>query len=127
MLSKLRTHALLLAACAFLAITSGLARAEEVPLVTGEHWTKSSEEMKKAYLAGIANIVQIELAYEGTSPSPDSQSILPRMVKGLKGHTLDSVREGLNQWYAAHPDRLQRPVIETIWFELVVPGLQKTS
>jgi poly(3-hydroxyalkanoate) synthetase len=39
--------------------------------------------------------------------------------------TLDSVRDALNKWYAAHPDQLQRPVIETIWFEMVVPGLQK--
>jgi hypothetical protein len=106
---------------------AGIARAEEIPLITGEHWTKSSEEMKKAYLVGIANIVQIQTAYEGPTPAPDAQSILPRMVRGLKGQTLDSVRDGLNKWYAAHPDRVQRPVIETIWFEMVVPGLRKPS
>jgi hypothetical protein len=100
------------------------ARAEEVPLVTGEHWTKSSEEMKKAYLVGIANIVLLEMTYEGANQASDAQSMLPRMVKGLKGHSLDTVREALNKWYAAHPDQLQRPVIETIWFEMVVPGLR---
>ena len=118
---------MLLAASMVLMVTSGIARAQEVPLITGEHWTKSSEEIKKGYLVGIANIVQIELAHEGPNPAPDAQSILPRMVKGLKGQTLDSVREALNKWYAAHPDQTQRPVIETIWFELVVPGLKKTS
>jgi len=127
MMMKVRMQAALFAACVLLAITSGISRAEEVPLITGEHWTKSSEEMKKAYLVGIANVVQVELAYEGTNPSPDNQSVLPRMAKGLKGHTLDSVREALNSWYAAHPDKLQRPVVETIWFELVVPGLQKSK
>jgi len=110
-----------------LAGTAINARAEEIPLVTGEHWMKSSEELKKVYLVGIANVVQVEVAYHGASPPPDSQSFLPRLVKGLKGQTLDSVREGLDKWYAAHPDRLQRPVIETIWFEMVVPGLQKAS
>ena len=45
----------------------------------------------------------------------------------MKGHTLDTVRDALDNWYAANPDRLQRPVIETIWFELVVPGLQKSN
>ena len=124
---KVRLYKVLLAACVTLAVFSGRALAQEVPLVTGEHWVKSSEEMKKAYLVGVANIVHIELAYEGAATASDAQSILPRMVKGLKGHTLDSVREGLNKWYAAHPDRLQRPVIETLWFEMVVPGLQKTS
>jgi hypothetical protein len=116
---------MLLAVSMALMVISGVARAQEIPLITGEHWTKSSEEMKKAYLLGMANIVQIELAYEGPSPAPDAQSVLPRMVKGLKGHTLDSVREALNKWYAAHPDQMQRPVIETIWFEMVVPGLKK--
>jgi hypothetical protein len=124
---KLRWSQVLVAAFMTLAVLSGRALAQEVPLVTGEHWVKSTEEMKKAYLVGVANIVQIELAYGGAAPAGDAQSILPRMVKGLKGHTLDSVREGINKWYAAHPDRLQRPVIETLWFEMVVPGLQKTS
>jgi hypothetical protein len=100
------------------------ASAQEIPLVTGDHWMKSSEEVKKAYLVGMANIALIEIAYQGGSPVADAQSVLPRMQKGLKGHTLDSVREKLNQWYAAHPDQLQRPVIETIYFEMVVPGLK---
>jgi hypothetical protein len=110
-----------------LAVACGSARADEVPLITGEHWTKSTEQMKKVYLIGIANVMQVETAYHAASPPPDAQSFVPRFVKGLKGQTLDSVREGLDRWYAANPDRLQRPVIETIWFEMVVPGLKKTS
>ena len=101
------------------------ARAEEIAQVTGVHWTKSTEEQKKAYLIGIANIAQIELAYSGANPASDDQSILPRLARGLKGQTLDSVRETLNRWYAANPGRLDRPVIETIWYEMVVPGLNK--
>jgi len=110
-----------------LAMVSGVARADEVPLVTGEHWTKSTEQMKKVYLVGIANVIQVETAYHAATPPADAQSFVPRFAKGLKGHTLDTVREGLDRWYAANPDRLQRPVIETIWFEMVVPGLKKTS
>ena len=49
------------------------------------------------------------------------------MVKGLKGQTLDTVRDALNKWYAANPQQLQRPVIETLWFEIVIPGLKKTT
>jgi len=105
----------------------GSAVAEEVPLITGEHWVKSTDQMKKAYLIGMANMVLVEIAYEGSNPPSDAQSIVPRMVKGLRGQTLDSVREALDKWYANHPDQLQRPVVETLWFELVVPGLKKTS
>jgi len=110
-----------------LAVAWGSARADEAPLITGEHWTKSTERLKKVYLIGIANVIQVETAYHAASPPSDAQSFVPRFAKGLKGQALDSVREALDRWYAANPDRLQRPIIETIWFEMVVPGLQKTS
>lgn len=118
--------AMLLAIAASAAFSGG-ARADEIAQVTGVHWTKSSEDQKKAYLIGIANIAQIEIAYEGTNQPSDEQSIIPRLARGLKGQTLDSVREALNRWYAANPARLDRPVIETIWYELVVPGLKKNG
>jgi hypothetical protein len=124
MATRRRLRTLMLTACLALAAVSGVTRADEIPLVTGEHWIKSSEELKKVYLIGIANAVQVEMAYQAANPPPDAQSTVPRMVRGLKGHNLDSVREGLNKWYAAHPDQAQRPVIETIWFEMVVPGLK---
>ena len=103
---------------------SGASWAGEIPIVTGVHWTTSSEEEKKAYLIGIANMVQIEVAYHG--PASEAESVSAGLLKGLKGQTLDSVRTGLDNWYAAHSDRMQRPVIETIWFEMVAPELQKT-
>jgi hypothetical protein len=108
-------------------VTATAAQAADIPIVTGEHWTRSSEEVKKGYLVGIANLIQIERAYSQGKPPSDSESFVPRLVKGLQGQTLDSVREGLNQWYAANPGQLQRPVIETIWFEMAVPGLQKNK
>ena len=114
-------------ACVTVAAAWGSAHAQEIPLVTGALWTQSSEQVKKAYLVGIANTIQVEAAYEGNNPPTDGQSIVPRVTRGMKGQTLDSVREGLDKWYAANPDKLQRPVIETIWFEMVVPGLAKNK
>ena len=127
MATKVQLRAAIFAACLTLAAVAGSAGAQEVPLVTGEHWTKSSDDLKKVYLIGIANVVQVETAYSGANAPADAQSVVPRIVRGLKGQTLDSVREGLNKWYAAHPDQLQRPVIETIWFEMVVPGLKNAK
>ena len=112
---------------AIASVGTPLAQAAEVPLVTGEQWTRSSEDVQKAYLIGVANLTQVENAYFAGNPPSDNQSFLPRLVKGLQGQTLDSVREGLNRWYAANPGKLQRPVIETIWFEMAVPGLQKNK
>ena len=126
MASESKLRRLTLAACTALALAyAGHAFAAEVPLVTGEQWTKSSEDVKKAYLIGIANLAQVEAAYAGNTPPSDTQSILPRLSMGLQGQTLHSVREGLNRWYAANPGKVQRPVIETIWFEMALPGLKK--
>ena len=105
-------------------LAAGPAHAQEVPMVTGQQWTQSTEQVKKVYLIGITNLLQVETAYQAGNPPSDAQSVIPRLAKGLKGQTLDSVREGLDRWYAANPDRMQRPVIETMWFEVVVPGLK---
>ena len=129
MVMQLNFRAVMAAACTTLAIVSGTALGDEIPLITGKQWTESSEPLKKAYLIGFANVVQVDIAYQaqtGSSPS-DTQSVVPRMAKGLKGQTLETVRDGLDRWYAAHPDRLQRPVIETIWFEMIVPGLKQNK
>ena len=125
MVMKLGLRAALFGACALLSVASASALAADVPLVNGDLWSKSSAEVKKAYLIGIANTLQVEVAYEGANPPPDSQSIIPRTAKGLKGQSLESVSAALDKWYAANPDKLQRPVLETIWFLVVVPGLQK--
>ena len=128
MATRMQLRAAMMVACVTLAAAWGSsARAQEIPLVTGALWTTSSEPVKKAYLVGIANTIQVEAAYEGNNPPTDGQSIVPRATRGLKGQTLDGVREALDKYYAANPDKLQRPVIETIWFEMVVPGLAKNK
>ena len=127
MTMKLQMRTAVIAACMTLAMAAIPARAAELPLVTGEQWTTSSEAVKKAYLVGIANLVQVQTAYFAENPPTDAQNFVPRMAKGMQGQTLDSVREGLDRWYAANPTKLKRPVLDTLWFEMVVPGLQKNK
>ena len=108
-----------------LALLGNGARAQSVPIVTGEQWTTSSDEAKKAYLVGIVNLLEVERAYYGGNASASSQNIASRFEKGMQGQTLDSVRQGLDNYYAANPTKIQHPVIETIWFQMVLPGLKK--
>jgi len=124
MATKPQLRSAVVSVCITLMMACAGARGDEVPLVTGKQWTDSTQQMKKAYLVGIENVMQVELAYQAGNAPSDTQSIIPRFARGVKGQTLDSVREGLDRWYAAHPDQLQRPVIETIWFEMVAPALQ---
>ena len=121
---KLRLRAAVAATCMSLAMGALPARAADLSLVTGAQWTASSEAVKKAYLVGIANLMQVQTAYYAANPPTDAQNFVPRMAKGMQGQTLDSVREGLDRWYAANPTKLQRPVLDTLWFEIALPGLQ---
>jgi len=120
-----RARTLLAAACTALTIAMVPAKAAEIPVVTGEQWTTSSEQVKKAYLVGLVNMAQVENAYFQRNPPTDAQSFVPRLAKGMQGQTLDSVREGVDRWYAANPTKLKRPVLDIIWFEMALPGLQK--
>ena len=120
-------RATLVAACAVAALAGGVAQAQEIPLITGEHWTKSTEQNKKAYLVGMTNMLQVEVAYQAGTTPPDAQTVVPRFAKGLKGHTLDGAIAKLDAWYAKNPGRMQQTVVETIWYELVVPGLQQNK
>ncbi|MDM0048537.1 hypothetical protein [Variovorax sp. J22R115] len=122
---KLQLRTAVAVTCMALAMAAAPVRAAEVQMVTGEQWTQSSEAVKKAYLVGVANIVQVQTAYHGANPPTDAQSFIPRLAKGMQGQTLDGVRENLDRWYAANPTKLKRPVLDIIWFEMAVPGLKK--
>ncbi|MDM0002335.1 hypothetical protein QTI24_27290 [Variovorax sp. J22P240] len=117
----------MLTASIALAVAAGNTKAAEVPIVTGEQWRTSSEAVKKAYLIGLANMVQVQTAYHASNPPTDAQSFVPRLAKGMQGQTLDGVREGVDRWYAANPTKLKRPVLDIIWLEMAMPGLQKNK
>ncbi|EEA01438.1 conserved hypothetical protein [Burkholderia sp. H160] len=108
-----------------LAMIGNVARAESIPIVTGQQWMASTDDQKKAYLIGIANVIDVERAYAGNMAKSDD--IAQRFGMGMQGQTLDSVRQGLDSYYAANPAMIQHPVIETIWFQMVVPGLKKNQ
>lgn len=124
---KSHVRATLVAACAVAALAGGAAQAQEIPLITGEHWAKSSEQNKKAYLVGMTNMLQVEIAYQAGKPLPDAQTVVPRFAVGLKGQTLDGAIAKVDAWYAKNPGRMQQTVVETIWYELVVPGLKQNK
>jgi hypothetical protein len=108
-----------------LALVGNVARAENIPIVTGEQWMHSSDEAKKAYLVGISNLLDVERAYAGNSAN--SQDVAQRFGKGMQGQTLDGVRQQLDNLYATDTTRRQHPVIQDLWFEIVVPGMKKNQ
>jgi hypothetical protein len=108
-----------------LAMMGSAAHAQNIPIVTGQHWMASTDGEKKAYLVGISNLLDVERAYAGRSAN--SNDMAQRFAKGMQGQTLDSVRQRVDGYYAANPTMVQHPVIETIWFQIVAPGSGKNQ
>lgn len=123
--TKPQRYALLLLTLLALGGTGRLAHAQAIPIVTGEQWVQSSPDVKKAYLVGVSNLLDVERAYHASRAPADSHDIATGFAQGMQGQTLDGVRASVDAWYAANPAQLQRPVLETIWTELAEPHLTK--
>jgi hypothetical protein len=93
-----------------------------VMLVTGKHWVESDERAKVGYLYGAANFAHIEHAMQGDNVPGDRDSLVPVLVRGLDGRSVDEVKADLDNWYADNPDQIDRPVIETIYMEFALPN-----
>lgn len=113
----------LLVGAVLLAAAAMPARAGDVPLVTGEHWTKASEAEKKAFLVGAANVISVE--YELRK---DDRRTRPGMINALitklQPLSLTDISKGVDDYYTAHPDQLSRAVVEVIVTDVakVEPG-----
>ena len=118
-------------AASLLCVATGMAAwsiqvaAEEVPLVDGKLWAKSSEVEKKSYIIGAGNFMSLEYAYQvkGEAPPTVDQSSVPAFYEHMENVTLDDVIQTADQWYQRHPDKLDTPVLGVLWLELVKPNL----
>ncbi|MHC1789933.1 hypothetical protein [Solidesulfovibrio sp.] len=106
-------------AMALLLAVPALAATNEVPVVTGEHWTKSSPQERKAFLLGAATIMELEQEVQGETPP--QKTTITVWCKGLSAYTFDEMAAAIDQWYAANPDKTARPVVEVMWYELAKP------
>ena len=105
---------------------SGVASGDEdVPLVNGEHWTKSSRAEKVAYIVGAGNLMVLEYLYQGEAKQKptDDQTVIQRFYKGVDGLSLDELINRIDQWYSKHPDKLKEPVLVVVWHDIVEPNL----
>ncbi|MEE4378528.1 MAG: hypothetical protein V2J55_13625 [Candidatus Competibacteraceae bacterium] len=100
-------------------------QATELPILTGEHWTESTEAQKKAFLFGMATMLEAEQEAQGDNPGKEvvENSLVPTLVKGLDPYTIMTAMEAIDSYYGQNSDKLKRPVIEVIWFELALPNV----
>lgn len=102
---------------------------------TGKYWVNSEETSKEAYLYGIESAIAIEyfinsrMAAESAKAGKKPAFTLSPFEKGWMEAFKDTQRKTIvaeiDKWYQEHPDQINRPVLEVIWYELIKPRLKK--
>ena len=121
-LSRLALAGLLLSLCTLVA---SVAVATELPRVTGEHWTTATEREKRAFILGMATIIEVEQEFQAADPPEPGASLVPPLVNGLDDYTFEGLIRNLDQWYMDNPTGMDRAVLEVIWTEFALPNLSR--
>ena len=115
----------LLAACALCLASSLIANPAsadtDLKFVKGSDWAGSSDVQREAYLYGVGNLLELEQAMQGANEA-DSASVVPVLIKGLSGMSLDQVKDALTAWYEQHPDSSDRVVLDVLYTEIALPN-----
>ena len=104
--------------------------------LTGKVWQESKESNKQAILFGIdlgvaANYFAEQKARENFAKKSKKQP--PRFLSHFDRCWMEAFRDVsrkdavkmVDDWYVAHPDQLDRPVLGVLWNEVVTPLLNK--
>lgn len=121
------------------AMNSPFVMANPVDQLTGKIWMDSEADVKKAVLFGVDTAVAIE--HTVAQKVENNKANMEKEAKEAESyHTISPFEEGwavafkdvprativeeVDQWYIENPDRLDRPVMNVIWFEIIEPKLK---
>ena len=130
--------------CIYLLVTGMLfslvfsSRAQEVmeeveqvmPVLKGDTWVKMSDDEKISFIWGAGHIVSIQEVLARTNPElKKSNHFVNRIVEAHnnKPMTMSEVAKYVDDYYQANPGKLDKPVIEVIWYGTVVPRTKTTG
>lgn len=100
---------------------------------TGELWMKTTKEQKQAYLFGIDSAIAVEYfvnskeaakaAKAGKKPVYTLSPFERGWMEAFTNVSREQAIEKVNAWYGAHPNGLDRPVLDVLWYEVIKPAL----
>lgn len=106
-----------------------------VEQLTGSVWQKTSDTEKAAFLLGVESAITVEYfvntkqaekaAKSGKKPAYTLSPFEKGWMNGFKGVSRAEIIAMVDQWYAANPGELDRPVMSVIWYELIAPRITK--
>lgn len=106
-----------------LAMAAGVAHAQEKRsiVVDGTHWMNASEAERRAFLAGVGNMIVAEMAY-AKKAGRDAPQAGAMITKAVADMSLPQIEQRITRWYEANPGRRDMPVMGVVWREMVRPS-----
>lgn len=101
---------------------------------TGKYWVDTPETAKEAYLFGIESALEVQY-YISKKMSADNSTRSKKAsvftlspfgqgwMKALAGVPRKEIVAQVDKWYADHPQQLDRPVMNVLWYEVIKPRL----
>jgi len=77
----------------------------------GSHWKEFSKEIKVAYIKGIGNMADFEVAVSGKD---QAGCISAGFVDELKTKTIDIIIQEVDKYYKDNPDKQKTAVVEVV-------------
>jgi hypothetical protein len=103
---------------------------KEMPVLKGDTWIKMSDDEKISFIWGAGHIVSIEEVLARDNPDlKKSNTFVNRIMEAhnKKPMTMSQVAKYVDDYYQANPDKLDKPVIEVIWYGTIVPRTTTTD
>ena len=98
-------------------------KADQMPAVRLSHWKSSSVAEQNSFLFGFVTMVALEKEWRQGRDLPVKQSLGGCWLKGLTGVTIQQMREAIDAYAVAHPEDMERQVVEVLWMSFVQPKL----
>ena len=116
---------ILIASFAFTMLSAFACSAQDLEIIKGDRWVTSNLEQKRAFLFGVGNMLEIEQAMVGDDyEAMRGRSIVPVLLEGLSGISIADIVVQLDNYYAEHPQQMERSVIEVLYLEMAKPNLK---
>jgi len=101
-----------------------------MPVLKGDTWVKMSDDEKISFIWGAGHIVSIqEVLARDNQDLKESNTFVNKIMEARSNQpmTMNQVAAKVDEYYQANPDKLDKPVVEVIWTETVVPRLSSAE
>jgi len=103
-----------------------------MPLLKGDVWQKADHNAKLAFVWGAAHIILIEKVLMEEIPDLRRESFVAKVLEarearikaGTAAMSMNDVVKEIDQYYKAHPDQLEVPVMKVIWDTVIKPNIK---